>query len=126
MPQTRIRPHGADIRSRSKPKPQGKTIDKGPSLNALKKRKRNLRRLLEHAEKLPADIRINHERELASCTAGIEDAQNQAELSRMIKKYHMVRFFGEHNQLLLHLALGVSTKSLIAYLLQNGAKQNDT
>jgi len=95
MPQTRTRPRGSDIRPRAKPKNQSRTIDKGPSLNALKKRKRNLRRLLEHAEKLPADIRINHERELASCTAGIEDAQNQAELSRMIKKYHMVRFFGE-------------------------------
>ena len=99
MPQTRTRPHGSDTRPRTNPKTQGKNIDKGPSLNALKKRKRNLRRLLEHAEKLPADIRINHERELASCTAGIEDAQNQAELSRMIKKYHMVRFFGETHPL---------------------------
>lgn len=65
------------------------------STNAIKKRKRDLRRLLEHAEKLPANIRISHERELATCDDELEAAKELANRSQMIKKYHMVRFFGE-------------------------------
>ena len=64
------------------------------TINPLKKRRRDLQRLLSRsAETLPADIRVNHERELAACEAEIEAAKNAAERSRMIKKYHMVRFF---------------------------------
>lgn len=64
------------------------------SVTAVKKRRRDLRRLLEHSEKLPAGVRIGYERELVSCDAEIEAAAEQARRSQLIKKYHMVRFFG--------------------------------
>jgi hypothetical protein len=67
------------------------------SVNSLKTRRRDLKRLLEHAEKLPAGLRIEHERELAACKIQIDAAEEDARRSQMIKKYHMVRFFGEQD-----------------------------
>lgn len=76
-------------------RPQGSAShDASRSVSTLKKRRRDLRRLLEHSGKLPADVRVRYERELAACDADIEAASEHAERSRMIKKYHMVRFFG--------------------------------
>lgn len=69
--------------------------DSRPSINPLKKRIRDLRRVLERKDDLPADVRIGHERELASCQHEVAASQRKIERSRMIKKYHMVRFFGK-------------------------------
>lgn len=73
----------------TKTRPQSNT-----NVNPLKKRRRDLQRLLKHSgETLAADVRVNYERELAACDAEIEIAHSAAERSRMIKRYHMVRFF---------------------------------
>jgi len=64
------------------------------SVNPLKKRQRDLTRLLGHSDSLPADVRIGYERELASCRHDLQIAQDKLRRNQMIKKYHMVRFFG--------------------------------
>lgn len=98
MPQPRRPTKLNSATSHRRPKPTNKdTLSSRTSTNAIKKRKRDLRRLLEHAEKLPANIRISHERELASCDTELETAKETARRSQMIKKYHMVRFFGMLN-----------------------------
>ncbi|KAL8707861.1 MAG: hypothetical protein Q9225_007692 [Loekoesia sp. 1 TL-2023] len=63
------------------------------SVNALKSKIRDVSRVLEHAQDLPLDVRIEKERALAGYRQDLEKAQNEKERQRMIKKYHMVRFF---------------------------------
>lgn len=65
------------------------------SVNALKSKIRDVKRVLEHAQKLPLDVRIEKERALAGYSQDLEKAENEKEKQRMIKKYHMVRFFGK-------------------------------
>ncbi|OCL12455.1 hypothetical protein AOQ84DRAFT_285170 [Glonium stellatum] len=80
-------------------RPKGSQNLKKPVVfNSLKTQIRDLKRLLEHGDdRMPADIRIIRERELAACEH--ELAQKQAESQaaarrkRMISKYHQVRFF---------------------------------
>ena len=64
------------------------------SVSALKSKIRDISRVLEYATDLPSDIRIEKERALAGYKQDLEQAQNEKELKLMIKKYHMVRFFG--------------------------------
>lgn len=70
----------------------------------LKSRIRNLRRLLEHVDnepkhKMPANVRIERERELETCEHELAEktatAQAAERRKKMISKYHHVRFFGE-------------------------------
>ncbi|KAL8714257.1 MAG: hypothetical protein Q9220_001986 [cf. Caloplaca sp. 1 TL-2023] len=63
------------------------------SVNALKSKIRDVTRVLQHAQELPLDIRIEKERALAGYKQDLEKAQIEKERQRMIKKYHMVRFF---------------------------------
>ncbi|KAL8670413.1 MAG: hypothetical protein Q9168_005042 [Polycauliona sp. 1 TL-2023] len=63
------------------------------SVNALKSNIRSVTRVLEHALDLPLDVRIEKERALAGYKQDLEKAQQEKEKQRMIKKYHMVRFF---------------------------------
>ena len=42
---------------------------------------------------MPADVRLNHERELASCRWELEEAEGNKRKKDLIGKYHMVRFF---------------------------------
>ncbi len=65
------------------------------SFNALKSSIRSLSRVLEHEQNLPLDVRIEKERALAGYKQDLEKAQHEKERQRMIKKYHMVRFFGQ-------------------------------
>jgi len=65
-------------------------------VNPLKTRLRDLRRMLAHAKDMPADIRIGHEREVATCEQDLAATVKEAQVSNTIKKYHMVRFFGGH------------------------------
>lgn len=65
------------------------------SVNALKSNIRSVSRVLEHAQNLPLDVRIEKERALAGYKQDLEKAQHEKERQRMIKKYHMVRFFGQ-------------------------------
>lgn len=64
------------------------------SVNAVKKRIRDVTRLLSRSEDLPADVRIENERALAAYQQELTAADEEKTRQRMIKKYHMVRFFG--------------------------------
>lgn len=64
------------------------------SVNRLKSKIRDLSRLLDHAEKLPADVRIEKERALAGYRQDLEQIENVKRKQKMITKYHKVRFFG--------------------------------
>lgn len=65
------------------------------SVNAVKKRIRDVTRLLSRAEDLPADVRLENERALAAYKQELAEADEEKVRQRMIKKYHMVRFFGK-------------------------------
>ena len=64
------------------------------ALRPIKNRIRDLERLLQNVDKLPANIRAERERELDACYHDL--ARTEADIKRhnVIKKYHMVRFFG--------------------------------
>jgi len=65
------------------------------SLTAIKKRARALERLLSlHQTKIPADKLNELQRELAAQKRRIAEATAKKQRSKMIGKYHMVRFFG--------------------------------
>lgn len=92
--------HGAENAARKRPrtqrahkaKPQPADSD---SFHAIKKRARAIGRLLARENtKLPADKQNELERELAAHKQRIADAQSKKDRSKMIGKYHMVRFFG--------------------------------
>lgn len=78
---------------KTNPHPHRKLEPSNHAINPLKARIRSIKRLLEHKENLPADVRLNHERELASCTWQLEEAERERKKSEMIGRYHMVRFF---------------------------------
>ena len=61
----------------------------------LKQKIRDLKRLLAHNDRLPADVRMEKERALASYEADLTEASEEKKKSKMISKYHMVRFFGK-------------------------------
>jgi hypothetical protein len=65
------------------------------SVNAIKKRIRDVTRKLERKEDLPANVRAEDERALAAYQQELESAQAEKTRQKMIKKYHMVRFFGK-------------------------------
>jgi hypothetical protein len=74
--------------------PQPKIQAHASSVNAIKKRIRDVRRRLDHADDLPADVRIEDERALAAYEQELAAADAEKTKQKMIKKYHMVRFFG--------------------------------
>lgn len=59
-----------------------------------KKRARDIERQLQRAVDMPADVRKNLEREMASHKAQLETFSNKKKRKEMISKYHMIRFFG--------------------------------
>jgi len=67
------------------------------AVNAVKSRIRDLDRQLlglgPRAAALPANVRVNHERELVALRAQLDDNARDARRRRRIKRYHMVRFF---------------------------------
>ncbi|KZF22217.1 hypothetical protein L228DRAFT_283385 [Xylona heveae TC161] len=68
-------------------------IQRHVSVNGLKKKIRDVSRLLERSENLRADIRIEYERALAASKHELATAEADRRRQKMIKKYHMVRFF---------------------------------
>lgn len=64
-----------------------------PSVNPLKSKIRDLTRALHHSD-LPADIRVEKERALAGYEQDLENALEEKRKRELIRKYHMVRFFG--------------------------------
>jgi DNA topoisomerase VI subunit B len=92
--------HGSEDGTRKRPKtnrphkPRPKPVDHD-SMTAIKKRARAIERLLARDNlKLPANKQNDLERELAAHKQRIEDFRAKKERSKMIQKYHMVRFFG--------------------------------
>ncbi|KAI9645906.1 rRNA-processing protein efg1 [Ciborinia camelliae] len=63
------------------------------SVNTIKKKIRDITRKLERAQDLPADVRVEDERALASYQQELASAEAEKIRQKMIKKYHMVRFF---------------------------------
>ncbi|WEW55341.1 18S rRNA maturation protein [Emydomyces testavorans] len=64
-----------------------------PGTNELKTRIRDIKRLLnKKTDDLPADIRVAKERELAECQRDLDKAELKKLRSKMIQKYHFVRF----------------------------------
>ena len=64
------------------------------AVNPIKNRIRDLRRQLQNVD-IAANVRVGHERELANMEQELMKAEIEKEKNEMIKKYHMVRFFGE-------------------------------
>jgi hypothetical protein len=62
--------------------------------SGVKKRIRAIERSLRRNQDMPANVRIDLERELASQKQIIADQEYKKKRSTMISKYHMVRFFG--------------------------------
>lgn len=65
-----------------------------PSVNELKKRIRDVKRLLNKVD-LQADVRIVQERALAGYEQDLAEETTRRQRSQMIKKYHFVRFLGK-------------------------------
>ncbi|KAI9740634.1 MAG: 18S rRNA maturation protein [Claussenomyces sp. TS43310] len=63
------------------------------SVNAIKTRIRDITRRLERLEDLPADVRAEDERALAAYRQELAAAEDEKIRQKMIKRYHMVRFF---------------------------------
>ncbi|KAL2256341.1 hypothetical protein VTK26DRAFT_1817 [Humicola hyalothermophila] len=86
--------NAARKRMRTNTGPKRAPQSAGDGLSAIKKRARAIERLLGRDNlKIPADKQKELERELAAHKQRIEDAKAKKERSKMIKKYHMVRFF---------------------------------
>lgn len=67
------------------------------SVNTIKKKIRDVTRKLERAQDLPANVRLEDERALAAYQQELASAEAEKIRQKMIKKYHMVRFFGMMN-----------------------------
>lgn len=72
---------------------QNRKENEYPSINELKRRIRDVKRLLNRDD-LPADVRIIQERALSGYEKDLEDEMQRRDRSQMIKKYHFVRFLG--------------------------------
>lgn len=64
------------------------------AVNPIKSRIRDLERQLGRVDnKLPANVRVNHERELAALRSRLVDTEKEKRRGKMVERYHMVRFF---------------------------------
>ena len=78
-----------------RPRPTVKADDASDvTIGALRNSIRNLERLLQHNENLPANVRAEKERALESYKIDLEEADETRRSKKIIKKYHGVRFFG--------------------------------
>lgn len=77
-------------KSKNQPAPQENNY---PSVNDLKKRIRDVKRLLNKPD-LPADALVLQQRALAGYEQDLAEEMTRRQRSQMIKKYHFVRFLG--------------------------------
>ncbi|KAL2819352.1 hypothetical protein BDW59DRAFT_181667 [Aspergillus cavernicola] len=101
MPKDTSTPHSHSTRkspyqqppNKKKPSshPREKEEQNQVSINDLKRRIRDVKRLLNKPD-LPADARILQERALAGYEKELADEERRRERSKLIKKYHFVRF----------------------------------
>ena len=94
------RPKRISNRSRRNPDPSDDQNDllsrvKARSVNSLKSRVRAIERLFDSGKDLPATVKNDLERELAHHKQKIAGLVEEKRRKTMIKKYHMVRFFGK-------------------------------
>ncbi|KAJ5609798.1 rRNA-processing protein efg1 [Penicillium herquei] len=82
---------GDQHQTQSKGKSTPRNEKEFTSVNELKRRIRDVKRLLNKA-KLPADARVVQERALAGYEQDLVDETARRDRSQMIKKYHFVRF----------------------------------
>lgn len=85
----RTQPHP----SKRRHKPAQFAAPKSTPINPLKSKIRDLTRLLNNTDHLPAGIRIEKERALAGYKQDLEQALEEKRNGKLIAKYHMVRFF---------------------------------
>ena len=78
----------------SKRQKSNDAVTQATSVNQLKSKIRDLTRVLEHSENLPPGVRIEKERALAGYKQDVEKIHIDKRKNELIKKYHMVRFFG--------------------------------
>ena len=81
-------------RARANPSDQALQQTYNLSVNKIKGKIRDLTRLLERSERLPADVRIEKERALAGYRLDLNKAREEKRKKDIIRRYHMVRFFG--------------------------------
>ena len=74
-------------------KGKGAVKNANASITPLKRRLRSLGRLLSNNEKLPADVKIGHEREIQAIKHELVGIMLDKEKHDMIGRYHKVRFF---------------------------------
>ena len=78
-----------------KPRPRREKATDG-NMGWIKKRARTIERLFEHDQaKMPANVKKDLESELAAHKQRIAEDRQRKYRSKMIGKYHMVRFFGK-------------------------------
>lgn len=88
------RRHNNNNTTQKQPSNKNSTGDKGLSINDLKRRIRDVKRLLTRAENLSPEARIVQERALKGYERDLEQEQARRQRSEMIRKYHFVRFLG--------------------------------
>lgn len=86
--------HSQQIKRRKKPNAAFHD-SRIPSVAPLKSKIHDLKRALQHNERMPADVRIEKERALAGYKQDLESAEKEKQKQVMIGRYHMVRFFGK-------------------------------
>lgn len=95
------------------------------NISSSKKRVRNIERLFQRKEHLPAHVKNELERELLAHKATIANKTFQKKRSKMISKYHMVRFFGKPFSTQ-DLSAGPVADVHLTLPLQNGRKRCDS
>ncbi|OJD32114.1 rrna-processing protein efg1 [Diplodia corticola] len=87
-------PHAKKQKTVAKPPSTKKYQPKKYSLNPLKARIRDLRRQLSrNADDMPANVRVDKERELQACEHELSVAEAERIKQEMIPRYHKIRFF---------------------------------
>ncbi|KAL4873317.1 hypothetical protein BDV12DRAFT_160828 [Aspergillus spectabilis] len=90
-PTKRKTPYPSTHSKKPSSNPQDREEKQQTSINNLKRRIRDVKRLLNKPD-LPADKRIIQERALKGYEKELGDEEKRRERSKMIKKYHFVRF----------------------------------
>lgn len=78
-------------------RPRGASIEVAETMGSgaakIKKKIRDIERLLKKNDKLPADKRVEYDRALKALKVELQNTQVQLKAKEIGKKYHMVRFF---------------------------------
>lgn len=70
------------------------------TVNWTKKRARTIERQFRHKKDIPANVQNDLERELAAHKGRLDERDFERKRKSMIKKYHMLRFFGRSIRML--------------------------